>query len=84
MGLLLGYVYGSPLTSFMICYYFEGRSGGLYMDVMENVIPRYFVFDNGLTSLTDAVLTWVYSLGWWDCGWIVSEASTWLFLPQSS
>lgn len=54
------------------------------MDVMENVIPRYFVFDSGLNSLTDAVLTWVYSLGQWDCRWIVSQGSTWLFLPHGS
>lgn len=52
----------------LLVYVFKGRTGVLYMDLMENIIPVYFVFDGDINSLSGDIiclglLSWLVGLG---------------------
>lgn len=52
----------------LLVYVFKGHTGALYMDMMENVIPVYFVFDGGINSLSGcsvdlSLVSWLMGLG---------------------
>lgn len=66
----------TPLSSTKICHFMFSET------IWMNYIGlQWRTFSPATLSLMDAELTWIYSLGWWGWGWIVTEASTWSFLP---